>query len=364
MSALTWRAMPEPRKPRNGGRRTPSMADVAAHAGVSHQTVSRVLNDSPLVKEDTRDRVLAAIEELGYRRNSAARMLATNRSGRIGMISAHLALHGPEHDRGRGAGGRRTRPATTCPWSGSPDLSAGDAARGGRPAARPGGRGDRGRGRPPRRARARPLPRPADPGRPRPGRHRRASRWRPASTRRRGARLATEHLLDLGHARRRPRDRAAGLGRGRAAPRRLAARPRARAACCPARELDRRLVGPAAATTPGCGSPTTPTSPPSSPPTTRWRSGVLQRAARAAVAPVPGDVSVVGFDDVPEAAFYWPALTTVTPGVLGRSAGSAVDARPCGPWPGRTAGHRLVAARPWSSAPRRRAPRRPATARC
>jgi DNA-binding LacI/PurR family transcriptional regulator len=71
------------------------MADVAAHAGVSHQTVSRVLNDSPLVKDETRAKVLEAIEALGYRRNNAARMLATNRSGRIGMISAHLALHGP-----------------------------------------------------------------------------------------------------------------------------------------------------------------------------------------------------------------------------------------------------------------------------
>lgn len=71
------------------------MADVAAHVGVSHQTVSRVLNDSPLVRPDTREKVLAAINELGYRRNSAARMLVTNRSGRIGMVSAHLALHGP-----------------------------------------------------------------------------------------------------------------------------------------------------------------------------------------------------------------------------------------------------------------------------
>jgi len=71
------------------------MADVAVRAGVSHQTVSRVLNGSPLVREDTRERVMAAIQELGYRRNKAARMLATNRSGRIGMVSGHLALHGP-----------------------------------------------------------------------------------------------------------------------------------------------------------------------------------------------------------------------------------------------------------------------------
>jgi DNA-binding LacI/PurR family transcriptional regulator len=79
----------------NGKRRSPSMADVAALAGVSHQTVSRVLNDSPLVREDTRTRVNAAIRELGYRRNAAARLLVTNRSGRIGMVSAHLALYGP-----------------------------------------------------------------------------------------------------------------------------------------------------------------------------------------------------------------------------------------------------------------------------
>ena len=80
---------------RDRSRRSPSMADVAAHAGVSHQTVSRVLNDSPLVKPATREKVLSAIELLGYRRNAAARMLATNRSGRIGMVSAHLALYGP-----------------------------------------------------------------------------------------------------------------------------------------------------------------------------------------------------------------------------------------------------------------------------
>jgi DNA-binding LacI/PurR family transcriptional regulator len=71
------------------------MAQVAERAGVSHQTVSRVLNDASLVKEETRLRVLAAIEELGYRRNYAARILATNRSHRIGMVTAHLGLHGP-----------------------------------------------------------------------------------------------------------------------------------------------------------------------------------------------------------------------------------------------------------------------------
>ena len=80
---------------RTAAPRSPSMAQVAERAGVSHQTVSRVLNDASLVKEETRLRVLSAIEELGYRRNFAARLLATNRSRRIGMISAHLSLYGP-----------------------------------------------------------------------------------------------------------------------------------------------------------------------------------------------------------------------------------------------------------------------------
>ncbi|GAB3994106.1 LacI family DNA-binding transcriptional regulator [Nocardioides marmoraquaticus] len=71
------------------------MADVAAVAGVSHQTVSRVLNDHPLVKDETRERVRAAMQQLGYRRNAAARALVTDRSNRIGVVAAHLALHGP-----------------------------------------------------------------------------------------------------------------------------------------------------------------------------------------------------------------------------------------------------------------------------
>src|SRR5450432_3739667 len=73
----------------------PRMADVAQIAGVSHQTVSRVLNDHPAVRPETRDRVLAAIEMLGYRRNSAARALVTKRSQTIGVISFDTTLFGP-----------------------------------------------------------------------------------------------------------------------------------------------------------------------------------------------------------------------------------------------------------------------------
>jgi len=71
------------------------MADVARLAGVSHQTVSRVLNDHPNVRPLTRDRVLAAIRELAYRPNAAARTLVTRRTHTLGVITADTMLYGP-----------------------------------------------------------------------------------------------------------------------------------------------------------------------------------------------------------------------------------------------------------------------------
>jgi DNA-binding LacI/PurR family transcriptional regulator len=71
------------------------MADVARAVGLSHQTVSRVLNNHPSVRSDTRARVLKAIEDLGYRRNSAARALVTRRSQTLGVVSFDTTLYGP-----------------------------------------------------------------------------------------------------------------------------------------------------------------------------------------------------------------------------------------------------------------------------
>ncbi len=68
-------------------KRGPAMRDVAAAAGVSAQTVSRVLSDHPNVQEATRRRVLAAVEDLGYRRNNTARALVTGRSKTIGVLT-------------------------------------------------------------------------------------------------------------------------------------------------------------------------------------------------------------------------------------------------------------------------------------
>jgi DNA-binding LacI/PurR family transcriptional regulator len=76
-------------------RRRAVMADVGRLAGVSHQTVSRVVNGSPHVRTQTRQRVLEAMLALGYRPNPAARALATGRSNTLGVVSFDTTLYGP-----------------------------------------------------------------------------------------------------------------------------------------------------------------------------------------------------------------------------------------------------------------------------
>lgn len=71
------------------------MTDVARLAGVSHQTVHRVLNKHPGVRPGTRARVLGAIDQLGYRINTAARALVTGRSQTLGVVSLSSTLYGP-----------------------------------------------------------------------------------------------------------------------------------------------------------------------------------------------------------------------------------------------------------------------------
>ena len=69
-----------------------SIRDVARLAGVSHQTVSRVINSHPSLRPETRERVLAVINELQYRPSRAAQALGANRSQTIGVI-AYLRSH-------------------------------------------------------------------------------------------------------------------------------------------------------------------------------------------------------------------------------------------------------------------------------
>ncbi|MFD3972588.1 LacI family DNA-binding transcriptional regulator [Streptomyces cyaneofuscatus] len=69
---------------RNGGR--PTLEEVAARAGVGRGTASRVINGSPRVSEATREAVEAAVAELGYVPNRAARALAGNRTDAIALV--------------------------------------------------------------------------------------------------------------------------------------------------------------------------------------------------------------------------------------------------------------------------------------
>jgi len=98
----------------SGRVRAPNIRDVAAVAGVSYQTVSRVLNGSSSLRPATRERVLAAIDELGFRPNQAARALVTSRSKTIGVLSSQSEHFGPTtslnaiESSARGAGYRLT----------------------------------------------------------------------------------------------------------------------------------------------------------------------------------------------------------------------------------------------------------------
>src|ERR671918_830163 len=70
-----------------------NIRDVARRAGVSHQTVSRVINGRSNVSEPTRERVLSAIRELAYVPSPMARGLISNRTHSLGMVSAEISDH-------------------------------------------------------------------------------------------------------------------------------------------------------------------------------------------------------------------------------------------------------------------------------
>lgn len=80
-----------PKKP----RRRVNIKQVAQEAEVSTQTVSRVINDRPDVAPETRERVLKVIKRLGYRPSAVARSLTRQRSHTLGVVTAGLEYFGP-----------------------------------------------------------------------------------------------------------------------------------------------------------------------------------------------------------------------------------------------------------------------------
>src|SRR4029077_7676089 len=80
---------------KQGGRSRPaSIRDVAAAAGVSYQTVSRVINEHPRVKHSTRELVLATIADLGFRPNRAPRALAGGPVESVTVLTSNTTLYG------------------------------------------------------------------------------------------------------------------------------------------------------------------------------------------------------------------------------------------------------------------------------
>lgn len=77
------------------GSKRIGVREVAVAAGVSTQTVSRVLNGYPGIRDATRERVLDAVAALDYRVNNAARALGTSLTRTVGVVASDAVLHGP-----------------------------------------------------------------------------------------------------------------------------------------------------------------------------------------------------------------------------------------------------------------------------
>jgi DNA-binding LacI/PurR family transcriptional regulator len=295
---------------RPGRRREPGpqIRDVAAAAGVSYQTVSRVLNNSPRVRPETRQLVLDAMEQLKYRPNRAAQTLGSGRANAVTVVTANTTLYGYAgvlqgvEEAGRllglavgvrvveseAAGDvRQAADYVSDPSAGSVVVVAFDPAGA---------------------AVVRALPEEVPvvaateagglPG---------AARPMLFLDERQAAAEATRHLLELGHrtvhhvaipseARASARQsgwRDALEGAGREVPEVVAAGWDVASAHVAGREL----AADPAVTAILCGNDDT--------------ALAVRRALYEAGRDVPGDVSIIGFDDVPGAAFWTPALTTV-----------------------------------------------------
>ncbi|MFD9895206.1 LacI family DNA-binding transcriptional regulator [Amycolatopsis sp. NPDC059027] len=290
----------------SSGKRQAGLAEVAALAGVSHMTVSRVVNDTGPVRAETRARVLAAVEKLGYRPNSAARALATGRSNTLGVVALESNLYGPAstlhgiENAAREAGYAITIASVSRPGRSSiadavenlrrqavegivviaPHVTAGDALRRA-PADVPMvavGGGD-----------SAPVP-------------------VISVDQHEGARRVTEHLLALGHRTvwhvAGPSDWLESLERERGWRETLERHsapvpPALRGDWSPRSGYD---AGRALVRERGVDAVFVAND--------QMALGVLRAFAEAGIA-VPGDVRVAGFDDVPEAAYFSPPLTTV-----------------------------------------------------
>ncbi|MGR6921980.1 LacI family DNA-binding transcriptional regulator [[Actinomadura] parvosata] len=306
---------PTPRRaPRTAA--APSIRDVAAAAGVSYQTVSRVLNESPRVRPETRTAVLAAIESLGFSPSRTARALSLGRARGITVVTSNTVLYGyaatlqgleeAARAEGMAMGIRVVESAEPAEVKQTVDY-VGDASAGGVVVIAFDPLGIAVLEALPEHVPAVAAAEPAAPDR---------GRVAIALDERRAAADATQHLLDLGHRTVHHVAIPSEGGRAGADPAlapggRLAGwRDALRAAGAPIPELigcgwdirsayaaGQRLASSPDVTAILCGNDDI-------------AQGV-RRALYDAGKDVPGDVSIVGFDDIPGSAYWTPALTTV-----------------------------------------------------
>lgn len=303
-----------PRAPRGSGR--VGVREVALEAGVSTQTVSRVINDQPNIRPETRERVLAAIEALDYRVNNAARALGTRTTRTIGVIASDATLYGPSV--GIAALDAAAREADR--WIATAYADAADEASVVAAADRLLAQGVDGLIVLAPHAATLPALLAAHPSTPLRALHADEG----AVAQRDGAALAARHLIALGHTRigrvagpddwleATARDEgliaeltAAGLDPGR----RWRGDWSAVAGARLAHEIAEALRAPDAPTAIAVAND-------------QMALGLIA-GLRAEGVSVPRDVSITGFDDNPDAAFYVPSLTTIRMDIAGE-AGRAV----------------------------------------
>jgi DNA-binding LacI/PurR family transcriptional regulator len=278
--------------------------EVAQLAGVSTQTVSRVINDHAGIRPETRARVREAMAALDYRVNNAARALGTRTTRTLGIIASDATLYGPS----AGIGALEAAARAVGRWVATAYADASDTQSVEGAARHLLGQGEDGINVVAPHARTLPTLEGLTPGVPLAALHGGAGSDRQTDA----AALAVGHLADLGHRRiarlsgpedwLEARARDAGIERALAA-RGLAPAPRwvgdwsarAGATVAPAvAEAVRAPDGPTAVVVAN----------------DQMALG-LMTALRGQGMDVPADVSVVGFDDNPDAAHYDPALTTV-----------------------------------------------------
>jgi DNA-binding LacI/PurR family transcriptional regulator len=277
---------------------------VALAAGVSTQTVSRVLNDHPHIRAETRLRVLEAMADLGYRVNNAARTLGTRSTRTLGVLASDATLYGPSV----GIAALEAAARDAGHWIATAYADAGDEASVLGAAGRLLAQGVDGILVLAPHAGALAALAAAHPGTPVTALHTGPGGERQAE----GAALAVAHLVQRGHRRiarlagpqewLEARSRDEGIDRALAEAR-LVPGPRwngdwsAAAGAAVAADVAaavRATNGPTAVAVAN----------------DQMALGLIA-GLRAEGLEVPGDVSVTGFDDNPDAAFYRPALTTV-----------------------------------------------------